>query len=199
MGIGKAFDPARYLIVCANVMGSPYGSASPVTINSETRKPYGPAFPSTTIRDDVRCVASRFRSYPGASGCFVGYTSCCWTISECDRSLSLLAARWVEWQSSNGLCVRPKVTSAILSPSLLQQGIVPGVSAGVKLNAKASTVTQLMQMGTTRQVLRPILGSQQHVWPRSSPTGRAIRSRVGLDESLRGSRATRARSSLRLH
>jgi homoserine O-acetyltransferase len=58
MGIGKAFDPARYLIVCANVMGSPYGSASPVTINSETLKPYGPGFPSTTIRDDVRCVAS---------------------------------------------------------------------------------------------------------------------------------------------
>ena len=57
MGIGKAFDPARYLIVCANVMGSPYGSASPVTINPETGKPYGPGFPSTTIRDDVRCVA----------------------------------------------------------------------------------------------------------------------------------------------
>ncbi|KAJ3550013.1 hypothetical protein NM688_g5118 [Phlebia brevispora] len=54
MGRGKAFDPNRYLIFCGNVMGSPYGSASPVTINPDTGLPYGPEFPLTTIRDDVR-------------------------------------------------------------------------------------------------------------------------------------------------
>ncbi|EIW57366.1 homoserine O-acetyltransferase [Trametes versicolor FP-101664 SS1] len=54
MGRGKAFDPSRYFIFCANVLGSPYGSASPVTVNPETGKPYGPEFPLTTIRDDVR-------------------------------------------------------------------------------------------------------------------------------------------------
>ncbi|KAG1741808.1 Alpha/Beta hydrolase protein [Suillus paluster] len=54
IGRGKAFDPNRFFIFCANVMGSPYGSASPVTINPETEKPYGPEFPQTSIRDDVR-------------------------------------------------------------------------------------------------------------------------------------------------
>ncbi|KZT24408.1 homoserine O-acetyltransferase [Neolentinus lepideus HHB14362 ss-1] len=54
MGRGKAFDPNRFFIFCANVMGSPYGSASPVTVNSETGEPYGPEFPLTSIRDDVR-------------------------------------------------------------------------------------------------------------------------------------------------
>lgn len=54
MGRGKAFDPNRFFIFCANVLGSPYGSASPVTINPETGKPYGPEFPQTSIRDDVR-------------------------------------------------------------------------------------------------------------------------------------------------
>ncbi|KAI9000520.1 homoserine O-acetyltransferase [Trametes punicea] len=54
MGRGKAFDPNRYLIFCANVLGSPYGSASPVTVNPDTGKAYGPEFPLTTIRDDVR-------------------------------------------------------------------------------------------------------------------------------------------------
>ncbi|KAG2127141.1 Alpha/Beta hydrolase protein [Suillus bovinus] len=54
IGHGKAFDPNRFFIFCANVMGSPYGSASPVTINPETQKPYGPEFPQTSIRDDVR-------------------------------------------------------------------------------------------------------------------------------------------------
>ncbi|KAG8905278.1 homoserine O- acetyltransferase [Tulasnella sp. 417] len=35
-------------------MGSPYGSASPVTVNPDTGELYGPEFPLTTIRDDVR-------------------------------------------------------------------------------------------------------------------------------------------------
>ncbi|KAI0710106.1 homoserine O-acetyltransferase [Earliella scabrosa] len=54
MGRGKVFDASRYFIFCANTMGSPYGSASPVTLNPDTGKPYGPEFPLTTIRDDVR-------------------------------------------------------------------------------------------------------------------------------------------------
>ncbi|TFK36188.1 Alpha/Beta hydrolase protein [Crucibulum laeve] len=54
MGRGKAFDPNRLFIFCANVLGSPYGSASPITVNPETGRPYGPEFPPTTIRDDVR-------------------------------------------------------------------------------------------------------------------------------------------------
>ncbi|KAI0809190.1 homoserine O-acetyltransferase [Irpex lacteus] len=54
MGRGKAFDARRYFVVCLNVMGSPYGSASPLTINPDTGRPYGPEFPPTTIRDDVR-------------------------------------------------------------------------------------------------------------------------------------------------
>ncbi|KAG9016276.1 homoserine O- acetyltransferase [Tulasnella sp. 427] len=54
MGPGKAFDPRRFFIVCLNTMGSPYGSASPVTVNPDTGELYGPEFPLTTIRDDVR-------------------------------------------------------------------------------------------------------------------------------------------------
>ncbi|KAF8880904.1 Alpha/Beta hydrolase protein [Gymnopilus junonius] len=36
MGRGKAFDPNRFFIICLNTLGSPYGSASPVTINPDT-------------------------------------------------------------------------------------------------------------------------------------------------------------------
>lgn len=54
MGRGLAFDPSRYFIFCANVLGSPYGSSSPVTINPDTGRQWGPEFPLATIRDDVR-------------------------------------------------------------------------------------------------------------------------------------------------
>lgn len=54
MGRGLAFDPSRYFIVCCNVLGSPYGSSSPVTINPSTGRRWGPEFPLATVRDDVR-------------------------------------------------------------------------------------------------------------------------------------------------
>ncbi|KAI1619142.1 homoserine O-acetyltransferase [Exophiala viscosa] len=54
LGPGKAFDPTRFFVVCFNLLGSPYGSASPLTPHPLTGKPYGPAFPQTSLRDDVR-------------------------------------------------------------------------------------------------------------------------------------------------
>ncbi|KAI9136502.1 Alpha/Beta hydrolase protein [Paraphysoderma sedebokerense] len=54
LGPGKAFNTKKFFIICCNVLGSPYGTASPVTINPESGNIYGPDFPLTTIRDDVR-------------------------------------------------------------------------------------------------------------------------------------------------
>lgn len=57
-GNGRAFDVSRFFVVCMNSLGSPYGTASPVTAkdgNVDNGR-YGPEFPLTTIRDDVRYV-----------------------------------------------------------------------------------------------------------------------------------------------
>ena len=54
IGPGKALDTDRYFVICPTVLGSPYGTASPVTTNPETGQPYGADFPATTIRDTVR-------------------------------------------------------------------------------------------------------------------------------------------------
>ncbi|KAG9300910.1 hypothetical protein G9A89_004968 [Geosiphon pyriformis] len=53
-GKGRAFDTSRFFIFCGNVLGSPYGTTSPVTINIDTNRIYGPEFPLATPRDDVR-------------------------------------------------------------------------------------------------------------------------------------------------
>ncbi|KAH7065740.1 Alpha/Beta hydrolase protein [Paraphoma chrysanthemicola] len=54
-GPGKAFDTSRFFVVCMNSLGSPYGSASPVTARDGDASLglYGPEFPLTTVRDDV--------------------------------------------------------------------------------------------------------------------------------------------------
>lgn len=71
LGPGKLFDPTRYFIFCANVLGSPYGSGGPCTrkggedydaqTGTHRREKdwvgqgwWGPEFPATTVRDDVR-------------------------------------------------------------------------------------------------------------------------------------------------
>ncbi|KAF8218199.1 homoserine O-acetyltransferase [Mycena galopus ATCC 62051] len=64
MGRNKAFDPSRFFIICFNTLGSPYGSASPVTRDPRTGAPYGPAFPPTSIRDDVRIHLAVLQSAP---------------------------------------------------------------------------------------------------------------------------------------
>ena len=53
-GRGKLLDPERYFIVCANILGSCYGSTNPRSINPDTRQPYGREFPLLTIRDMVK-------------------------------------------------------------------------------------------------------------------------------------------------
>lgn len=54
LGTGLAFDPSKFFIICLNCMGSPYGSFSPLSIDSTTNERYGPEFPLCTVRDDVR-------------------------------------------------------------------------------------------------------------------------------------------------
>lgn len=55
-GPGKAFDLSRFFVVCINSLGSPYGSGSPVTARDgdPSQGLYGPEFPLTTVRDDVK-------------------------------------------------------------------------------------------------------------------------------------------------
>lgn len=54
LGPGKLLDTSRYFVVCANVLGSPYGSVAPSTIHPATGQPYGASFPRITLRDTVR-------------------------------------------------------------------------------------------------------------------------------------------------
>lgn len=47
-------SPKTHFIICANILGSPYGSSSPVSINPATEKPYYADFPRVTISDMVK-------------------------------------------------------------------------------------------------------------------------------------------------
>ncbi|HSA04872.1 MAG TPA: alpha/beta fold hydrolase, partial [Tenuifilaceae bacterium] len=54
VGEGRVFDPNITPIVCANILGSCYGTTGAMSINPNTGKPYLRDFPLITFRDVVR-------------------------------------------------------------------------------------------------------------------------------------------------
>lgn len=50
---GCFLDPEKWYVVCANIVGSCYGSTGPTSINPATGEPYYNEFPKLTIRDMV--------------------------------------------------------------------------------------------------------------------------------------------------
>ncbi len=51
IGEDKFFDPANHFIICANLLGSCYGSTHPFSENPESGTPYFYDFPQVTTRD----------------------------------------------------------------------------------------------------------------------------------------------------
>ena len=54
VGEGKLFNPKDHFIVCANMLGSCYGTTGPVSVDPRSGQPYHGDFPLITIRDMVR-------------------------------------------------------------------------------------------------------------------------------------------------
>lgn len=50
---GRFLDPTRYFVVCANILGSHYGTTGPLHVNPATGEPWYGDFPHFTIRDMV--------------------------------------------------------------------------------------------------------------------------------------------------
>ena len=70
VGDRKFFDPAKYFIICVNKPGSPYGSISPLSIDSQTNQPYYHDFPLFTIRDMIKAY-QQLKDHLGLKKIFV--------------------------------------------------------------------------------------------------------------------------------
>ena len=50
---GKFLDPAKHFVVCANILGSHYGTTGPLSADPATGRPYYSLFPFITVRDMI--------------------------------------------------------------------------------------------------------------------------------------------------
>ncbi len=88
VGRGRFYDPAHYTIVCANILGSCYGTTGPASTNPVSGKPWLRDFPAITIRDMVkghillRKHLGIDRIHTLAGGSIGGFQALEWAITE---------------------------------------------------------------------------------------------------------------------
>ena len=93
---GAFLDPGKYFIVCANIIGSCYGSTGPLSLNPATGEPWYDSFPALTIRDMVNAHilladhlgVGRIASLIGSS--VGGFQAIEWAVMQPERFRSLV-------------------------------------------------------------------------------------------------------------
>lgn len=138
VGSGKWISPDQHFIVCANMIGSCYGSSGPLTINPRTGVPYGADFPLVTVRDMVKAhqlLANYLgieKVWLGIGGSMGGQQAMEWAITAPDffENLALIAtnARHSAW----GIAFNEAQRMAI------EAGLTNGTAEGARAGLEAA-------------------------------------------------------------
>lgn len=135
VGPEHVINPEKYFIVCANILGSCYGSSGPLTINSTTGRPYYHSFPIVTIRDMVKAhillrqhlgIEKIFLLMGGSMG---GYQALEWSVMESNRISRLFLLATSPTESAWGIAIHTAQRLAIEADATWQN---PSPQAGAK-------------------------------------------------------------------
>ncbi len=137
-GNGFVLDPSRYFIVCANILGSCYGSTGPHSIDPSTGQPYFSKFPHVTIRDMVNAhiLLRKHLNLPSiyllVGGSMGGYQAMEWAFMERSiiKKLFLLATSATE--SAWGIATHTAQRLAIEADNTWLQPVAHAGSKGLK-------------------------------------------------------------------
>ena len=135
IGKGLLFDPEKDFIVCANILGSCYGSTGPLSINPETGVPYFNSFPIVTIRDMVK-AHMLLRQHLGITkihlligGSIGGYQALEWAVMEKEAIENILLLTTSAAESAWGIAVHTAQRLAIEADTTWKE---PRADAGIK-------------------------------------------------------------------
>jgi homoserine O-acetyltransferase/O-succinyltransferase len=135
VGASCVIDPGKYFIVCANILGSCYGSSGPLSVNPLTKEPYYSSFPFITIRDMVNAHIV-LREHLGiqkihllVGGSMGGYQAMEWCIMEKERIGNLFLLATSATESAWGIATHTAQRLSIEADCTWQQ---PAPNAGAK-------------------------------------------------------------------
>ncbi|MFT3979949.1 MAG: homoserine O-acetyltransferase [Ferruginibacter sp.] len=137
-GSGCSFDTDKYFIVCANIIGSCYGSSGPLTDDPATGIPYYSSFPGISIRDMVKAHIL-LRKHLGieriqllAGGSMGGYQCLEWAIMENDRIGNLFLLATSPGESAWGIAVHTAQRLALTADPTWHQHNADAGKNGIK-------------------------------------------------------------------
>lgn len=157
VGPGKPIDTRRFFVVGVNNLGGCHGSSGPSSINPETGKPWGSAFPLMTVPDWVKAQArladrlgiDRWAAVIGGS--LGGMQALQWSIDFPDRVAHALVIASAPKLSAQNIAFNDVARQAILSDpdfhggNFYAQGVLP--RRGLRLARMLGHITYLSDDG----------------------------------------------------
>ncbi|HVW95022.1 MAG TPA: homoserine O-acetyltransferase [Mucilaginibacter sp.] len=132
------FDPKEHFIVCANILGSPYGTTNPLHTDPVTGKPYYLSFPQFTVRDIVK-AHQLLAKHLGIDnihiligGSLGGQQALEWSIAEPERIKNLILIATNAKHSPWGIAFNESQRMAIAADPTFQNNVPDGGSNGLK-------------------------------------------------------------------
>jgi homoserine O-acetyltransferase len=147
---GRFLDPAHHFVVCANIIGSHYGTTGPLHVNPATGRPWYKDFPPFTIRDIVRAHRlladalgiGRIGTLVGSS--VGGFQAIEWAVSEPERIERLVLIATAAKASPWAIAIDETQRMAIEADSTFGE---PYATAGMKGLAAARAIGLLSYRG----------------------------------------------------
>lgn len=137
-GENSLFNPQDYFIICPNILGSNYGTTSPLSINPETRQPYYLSFPQFTVRD-MAAIHPLLANYLGIheinvliGGSLGGQQAIEWAIAEPQRIQKLILMATNAQHSPYGIAFNESQRLAISSDRTFYAQTPEGGQKGLK-------------------------------------------------------------------
>lgn len=135
IGKGLLFDTDEHFIICANILGSCYGTTGPLSVNPNTGQLYYHSFPFITIRDMVK-AHMLLRQHLGINklllltgGSIGGYQALEWALMEKDIVKNLLLLTTSAAETAWGIAVHTAQRLAIEADTTWKE---PHPDAGIK-------------------------------------------------------------------
>lgn len=146
-GTGAALNPEHHFIVCANILGSCYGTTGPLSTDPRTGDPYYHTFPFISVRDMVQAHKLLRRHlginhiYLLAGGSMGGYQALEWVLTEPEviQRLFLLATSAAE--SPWGMAIHTAQRMAIEADSTWQDAAPQAGAKGLKAARAIGMIT----------------------------------------------------------
>ncbi|MFN8523966.1 MAG: homoserine O-acetyltransferase [Chloroflexota bacterium] len=173
IGPGKAFDTDKYFVICSNVIGGCRGSTGPGSVNPETGKPYGSAFPLVTVGDMVAAQRELIR-YLGitrllavAGGSLGGNQALQWAVANPDMVAGCIPIATCAQLSAMGNAFNEIGRRAIMSDPSWEGGDYYGRATpdlGLSIARMIGHVTYLSEASMEAKFSRRLRGRERHTY-----------------------------------